>query len=415
MEIPEGIEAPPGHVWHLKKSLYGLKQAAEVWYQTFRSSLLSLGFHQLLSDSVVFVRGTEKDMVIVGGHVDDLKVIAFATAQLSKFRTEIEKHFKVREGSFDTFLGVQTIRDPGTGSITIHQQRKIEELLHELGFDVLRPVSTPMQTNIKLTRALCPKTEEEKKGIDASWYRRVVGSCLYLSTSVRPDIQNAVKILAEAMDNPSHEHVNAATYLLRYLSATKDYGITYYSLLDPRVKQLECPLTLHAFSDATWADDLHDGHSRSGMVVLLAGGAIAWESSKQNLVATSSTYAEYIGQDLGARNLLFVKQFIQEIGFPAQIEEQILGTTITPMGYSMSGVKLFGDNLGAQSLARNPVNHKLSKHFLVKYHHIRDWLEKKMFQLQYVPTTQNTADIMTKALDKQLFERHRSGLGMRPP
>ena len=105
MEIPEGIEGPLGRVWRLKKSLCGLKQAAEVWFQTFRKAMLSLGFRQLLSDTVVFVRGTGDAMTIVGGHVDDLKVVAFRQEQLDNFRSEIETHFKVREGSFDTFWG----------------------------------------------------------------------------------------------------------------------------------------------------------------------------------------------------------------------------------------------------------------------------------------------------------------------
>ena len=208
--------------------------------------------------------------------------------------------------------------------------------------------------------------------------------------------------------------MKAAMWLLRYLAGTKDYGITYYSQSDPRRHTLQRPLTLHAFADATWADDVSDGRSRSGVVLLLAGGAITWESSKQDLVATSSTYAEYIGQDLGARHLLFALQFVREIGFPKHIEDQILGTSVTPMGYTMPEATLYGDNIGAQSLARNPVNHKLSKGFLVKYHHIRDWLEKKLFQLKYVSTSQNTADIITKSLDNQPFEKHRIGLGMGP-
>ena len=306
------------------------------------------------------------------------------------------------------------IRDPDTGSITIHQKRKIDDLLQDLGYENLRPVSVPISTNVKLSRALCPQTEEEKKGIDGSWYRKVVGSCMYLGVTVRPDIMCTVKTLAEAMDNPSHDHINAAIHLLRYLAGTADYGITYYSLSDPKARNENRTLTLHVFADATWADDLHDGLSRSGMVIMLAGGPICWESSQQVLVATSSTYAEHIGQDLGARNLLFVKQFIEELGFPEDVQQKIFGKAVTPMGYAMPDINLYGDNLGAQALARNPINHKVSKGFLVKYHHIRDWLEKRLFQLHYVPTNHNTADIFTKALDKQAFERHRERMGMRP-
>ena len=135
----------------------------------------------------------------------------------------------------------------------------------------------------------------------------------------------------------------------------------------------------------------------------LAGGAVSWGSFKQSVVATSTTQAEYIGQDAAARELLFLLQFLKELDVPGL--EVSHPTNIT-------GPNLMGDNQGALALAKNPVHHKLSKHFDIKLHFVRDLLKKKLFVLRYVPTKDNTADIMTKPLDKQPFEKHRSGMGM---
>jgi hypothetical protein len=75
--------------------------------------------------------------------------------------------------------------------------------------------------------------------------------------------------------------------------------------------------------------------------------------------------------------------------------------------------QLFGDNQGALALAHNPGGrHKGTKHIAVKYYYIRELLKDGVLDLQYVPTAHNTADIMTKPLGRQLFERHREAMGM---
>ena len=152
---------------------------------------------------------------------------------------------------------------------------------------------------------------------------------------------------------------------------------------------------LHGYYDADWARDEHDRTSRSGYVFLLAGGVISWWSGKQEVVATSTTQAEYIGQEHATRELMWILQFLRDIGFPpAQVP------------------KLYGDNQSAQSLARNPNQHKRTKHFDVKHHFIREQLQRKTMRLIYCPSQKNIADIMTKPLSKQVFEQHREGMGM---
>lgn len=80
--------------------------------------------------------------------------------------------------------------------------------------------------------------------------------------------------------------------------------------------------------------------------------------------------------------------------------------------YGHSPPQLFGDNQGAQALARNPVHHKLTKHIDVKYHFVREQLKKKVLTLVYCPSQKNVADIMTKPLPKVTFEKHREAMGM---
>ena len=127
VEQPHGFEQGSNKACELLKSLYGLKQAANVWYEKLVSVLTNLmGFLRIRSDSVVFVRGSDGTKVIMGGHVDDLLVMAYADNILDAFEAELAKHLKIKIGDMDLFLGVEIIQDSKSGSITIHQQRKIE-------------------------------------------------------------------------------------------------------------------------------------------------------------------------------------------------------------------------------------------------------------------------------------------------
>lgn len=138
-----------------------------------------MGFQQTMSDSVVFLKEVEGGKLIVGGHVDDFLVIAPTDQLLDSFGEQLAQHLKIKSGQLDTFLGVQSRQDPVTGTITIHHQGKIVDLLTEFGMINTHPVSTPMQPGIQISRADCPTTEEESKGINYRAYRSAVGSLMH--------------------------------------------------------------------------------------------------------------------------------------------------------------------------------------------------------------------------------------------
>lgn len=411
MEQPHGFgKAFPNirtPICHLLKSLYGLKQAGHVWYKLLVEILTTLlGFKQMESDNAVFVRDDGQVKVVVGGHVDDLLAMAPNEEELNKLQSDLEKHLKISPQDISFFLGVDVIRNDTTGTIFIHQKRKILELLAETNMKESRPVSTPLKPGTVLSRQDKPQTDEERKGINPTFYRKAVGSLMHIMTMTRPDITEAVKILSECLDDPSPKHIDSLLWLLRYLNGTRGFGIEYIGKDDPRARNSNLNLSLHGYHDADWAQDPHDRTSRTGYVFLMAGGAISWWSGKQAEVATSTTHAEYISQDAATREMTWLKQLLSEMGFPPQGVPEVFGSL-------ENGPLLYGDNRGAQALARNPIHHKLSKHFDIKLHFIRQQLNRKVLELRYIPTQNNVADIMTKAVQRPVLERHRDGMGMR--
>ncbi len=114
--------------------------------------------------------------------------------------------------------------------------------------------------------------------------------------------------------------------------------------------------------------------------MIIDGALINWITSKQPTVSTSSTEAEYISGSDACREGLYFRNLLNE-----------LITVILPIGAHL-------DNIGAGCIAQNSVNNGRTKHIDIKYHMIRDWIAKKVFELFYVESNKNLADIFTKAL-----------------
>ncbi|XP_059629958.1 uncharacterized mitochondrial protein AtMg00810-like [Cornus florida] len=124
--------------------------------------------------------------------------------------------------------------------------------------------------------------EDGSKEADASLYRSLVGSLLYL-TSARANIMYATSLLSRFMHNPSQIHVGAAKRVLRYIQGTLDFGILYEKNVDAK---------LFGFCDSDWAGCVDDMRSTSGCAFSLGSGVFSWASKKQETVAQSSAEAK---------------------------------------------------------------------------------------------------------------------------
>jgi hypothetical protein len=175
-------------------------------------------------------------------------------------------------------------------------------------------------------------------------YANLIGSLMYLAVATRPDIAYSVNKLAQYTSEPRSKHWTAIKRIFRYLKGTKHHGIVYGG--SPEVLDDK----LNFYCDADWASD-HDRKSISGYVVTIAGGAVAWSSKKQATVAPSTPEAEYIAAAHVAKQVLWHRSLITEIGFDL----------ITPS-------IIFSDNQSAISIAHHPEFHARTKHIDIATH-----------------------------------------------
>jgi hypothetical protein len=131
------------------------------------------------------------------------------------------------------------------------------------------------------------------------------------------------------------------------------------------------------------------------MVFMFRGSTICWQSQKQKGIALSSCEAEYIAATTAACQGIWLRRMVRDL-----------------LGGSDNPARLLVDNKSAIQLCKNPVLHERTKHIDTRFHFIRKCVQDGRIIVEYVPTGEQLADIMTKALPRAKFQELRSKLGV---
>jgi hypothetical protein len=386
---PPGYHVPPGHALKLKKALYGLKQAPRVWHGTLHKHLTDCGFVPTESDPCIYIKTDEDGIPVccVVIYVDDILLAAATKGRLDWIKQQFHARFKMTDmGKVEFYLGMCIARNKD-GDMTITQEQYVDNMLAKYGLVDCNTAKTPMQAGTYLTKDQCPEDgSEEQERMKLVEYRSMIGALLYLSICTRPDISLAVSKLARYVTNPGEEHFTGVKRIFRYLKLTKTLGLCYTS----------GDGVLRGFCDASWGDEDNCRRSTTGFIFLHGTNLISWTSYGQSCVARSTVEAEYMALSDAAKEAIWLRRLCGELG-----NEQMKGTVINE------------DNQGCIAMASNPVVNKRTKHVDIRYHHLRELIQKGLIVLKYCPTANMTADILTKALGTNLFEQHRKNLEMK--
>ena len=384
IKLPPGLTGPKGEKYaKLLKSLYGLKQAGKDWYDMqdeFMTGVDSRMKKSSIEPCLYYINSGDL-VVLVLVYVDDYVCATNSPEWYEMFVAKFKATFKVNElGEVKNMLQMGV--NHTDAGIELCQERQIHDLAARIGLTNATTKDTPMSENLQL-----PRDTEADPAI-LTLYRSVIGCLLWIARTTRPDIMFAVIYLAQFCSCATDLHLGHAKRVVRYLLGTASHVLLLKKPTDE-------DFSLTCFTDSDWAGDHNTRKSVSGYVLFGPNRSILdWGSSKQNSVTLSSYEAEYVAASEGGKQLIGMRQTAGEI----------LKKDIT------SSLEM--DNQGALFLAKNDVNNKRSKHIHIRFHALRDWVKKKLFGIFYVPTAWNTADIMTKALGRDAFERHRTGCGV---
>ena len=408
MKPPPGVDLPPGQALLIRRSLYGLKQAARDWHERCVKELLKMGFEQTAADPCM-LRHKERNITLLV-YVDDVCVAAKSLEHVNWFKNEFKKVFKVKDlGEMKKILGIRITRDRKRRTIRLDQTHYLSEVLDELHMNTDKHERTKIPMNGY--DSLRPAGPDDER-INPKEYQHKVGKLMYAAIHTRPDIAFALGRLSQYLSDPAVHHGRAMKTLLRYIRSTIDLGIVYGLGLDnsgsPRLK---------AFSDSDYAADKLNRKSILGYVYMFAGGPISWMSRKQKSVATSTTEAEYMALSTCAKEGLWIAQLLRDLGLTKYLGTELNQVAITQNDKheACSPVQLLGDNQAANLLVKDAHIHERSKHIDVAYHNVRDLHQKNLIQLDYVPSADMVADGLTKPLPRDKFKGFVKQLGLEGP
>ena len=435
------------------RSIYGLVQSPRRFAQKLTKKLESMGFTRTIEDECCYVacgnqtnikeapHGAEENVALdpgtnttnkwhgnrpryqmcVCGWVDDLLCVSQDPDDDAWFKKSLSDEFNLSEGSGDSvdqFLGMRIDRGEDRKYLTVTCEKAIKNLLHSVAEYIPKDklARTPMATDAKLdeqrslpghnsetkqaasalTEFEPPTNETDRAGdrrIDGERlipeeeypYRRIIGTVLHMSRTCRPDISLAVSELSRHLGNTTNRHVNAANRLLCYLRRFPDIGIVYHSEQSKLTAN-----KLEFFSDSDWAGNSVSRKSRSGNCTMLNSGCIDWFTKLQTIQTLSSCEAETVACVEALRTALALRILFIELSLPQP---------------GASTVKV--DNQALQLNANSEKYSSRSKHFSLRTETIREYTRLGRIRLDKVHTSENLADLFTKALDEATFIRLR--------
>lgn len=380
MKQPMGFQTGD-KVYRLRKSLYGLKQAARVWNQTLHDELVRNGCCQSKTDKCLYFLERNSGVVKLLVHVDDMLVAYNDESLMKNLMRNVGEAFEMKDlGQVKHFLEIDVTRN-NEGHYEISQSRYIDKILKETGLTDAKESKYPLDLGYwKLD-------PEENKLQSNEEYRKIIGMLLYLATNTRPDISAAVSILSQKVTCPTQTDLNEAKRIVKYLKGTRDLRL--------KMSSEDCKEKLFAHSDANWAEDRRDRKSNSGYLCKINGGTVSWSCRKQDLVTMSTTEAEYVALSETCKEMSWLKRISKEmkINVPAV-------TTI------------FTDSQSAMNMINNQKFSNRTKHIDIKYHFVKDQVMTGEVKLEYVSTDKNIADMLTKPLGATKIAQLREAAGL---
>nr|GEZ69759.1 uncharacterized mitochondrial protein AtMg00810-like [Tanacetum cinerariifolium] len=316
---PDGFvdQDNPNHLYKLKKTLYGLKQALRTWYDMLLSFLLSQDFSKGSVDPTLFIRRNGNDLLLKYGFEscdpvdtpmvekskldEDKEGKSYQARPTEKHAHAVKRIFRYLRGTVhqdlwypkDSFVALTTFADAdhagcqdthrstsdssaslcqtgrGTTSSSSFTTQRVLVTTFVRFLVVPRPVSCSVPCSKKYGFESCDpvdtpmveksKLDEDKEGksIDLLHYRDLIGTLFYLTAS-RPDLQFAICMCAQYQARPTEKHAHAVKRIFRYLRGTIHRDLWY-----PK----DSFVALTTFADADHAGCQDTRRSTSGSAI----------------------------------------------------------------------------------------------------------------------------------------------------
>jgi transposase InsO family protein len=405
MRQPPGYEKKGKEHWVclLRKTLYGLKQSGNKWNKRLVAILVKIGMTQSKVDPALFVMyRNDKIVALINTYVDDCPLMAIDDATGNKIIKGLEAELKITVDPLEFFVGIKINIDIDGRRAFLSQEAYVDQVLERFNMTHVNEAKTPQDPHVTLSKEMEPSTDSEKQDMARKPYRELVGALNYLACATRGEISNAIKDCSRYMNNPGPSHWTAAKRILRYLKGTKALGLCVdargVSLERGRGRNMTMNVPLVVYADADFATDPDTRRSTSGHLTQVNGTTLSYKAKLNPHVTTSSTESETVAGAMGVQSSEGTRQLLNDIGIQTK-------ATI-----------LHQDNQPSILWAESAKSERRAKHIDVKWFYTREQIANGNVVVQYCPTAEMVADILTKgSFTVDQFRYLRDRMSIRSP
>lgn len=381
----DGTLTHPGQVGKLKGNLYGTPPAAHYYFMGLRDFLTSNGFQQCHSDPCLFIRHMPQAFVLISTSMDDFLVTATNQQLITETYELLTRKYSIKRLGKPTQFLNWAIKHLPTGAIHVSQPHAIQDLLTHANMQDCNGKQSPYADTKPLDKqADTPLLPHKKLKV----YQQLVGDLRYITDSTRPDIYYITNRLAQYMQHPREHHWQNLKSVLRYLKQTAHHGLTYKPMHNTTHPNIV------TYSDADYAN-AKDFKSITGTLHLYHKAPISWHSKKQDVVAQSTTEAEYVAASNALQHTQWLRRLLQEI----------TQHRLPPSPHHI-------DNMSAIHVALNTSPTKRRRYIQIKHHHLNHSTHTKDIAIAHCPTKDMLADGFTKPLPPTKFKSMRNHLNI---
>jgi histone deacetylase 1/2 len=376
------VRMPDGSFKKLKKFLYGLKQSGAEWFDRYSKFLISLGYDRSETEPCLWMWRENREAIfgqplatneryhLVCVFVDDN--LAYGNCDVARdfFESEFKREFgecKRKEGIF-TFLGM--LVDCQGEDIVISMPNYAEKVVLAGGINSSKTSTIP-----GISRWSDKNTEVDPADLepaDREEYMRLMGVINFFAITLRFDLLNCVSRLSQYLQAPLVCHMKQLRKICAYVNGSKDVVLTYRRSKD---------FKLRGFVDASHDSNAIDSTGQSGSALFFGenSGAISAQSKKQKDIGMSSAEAETSSLLELQREVVWVKEILQD------------------MGFDMEGpVEIYEDNAATFVYGQGGGNYGRTKHMRRKIANVAAYIKMGLVVMIKVDSASNIADMMTK-------------------
>ena len=386
MYVPQGFERfyPKNVVLKLQRTIYGLVQAALMFWKEVLKAFYSMGYKRSKADPCLYFKWVDSKLILWLSWIDDCLVIGDETMVPNAKKEFMDRFESEDNGEMSEYIGAKMEYNREEGWLKMTQPVLLQSFSDEFDLPYGDTPRTPAAPGTVLTKSendteLPPQAQAE--------YRKGVGKLLHLMRRSRPEMLNSVRELSKFMQQATWAHMTALYRAMKYCTETPKRGW----VLQPNESWDGDPsfeFKIRGKSDSDFAKD-PTRKSVSGNSTFLCGAPVCLTSRQQNIIALSVTEAELISAVSNVQDMLFVMRLIESIGLkvqkPMQLEVDNKGVVDLVNGWSVGG---------------------RTRHIDTRLNFLRELKENNILKVNWCSNQEMSSDLFTKNLQGPDFERH---------